>query len=391
MSIVRPYGDTTGDGRVQLSFTLPVPFGDETERARAEGAALQLAAKMGLDPAMVVHAKGMGPDFTFFIVYGRVSHLVDLSAVTVTEREFPVLPAAEVNLRIRSALGRKLVVVGACIGTDAHTVGIDAILNVKGHAGEKGLEYYREIRVVNMGAQVGVADLVARAAAEHADAVLVSQVVTQRDAHLSNTREMSAAFHAGFGLQRPLLVVGGPRFDPSAAHDLGVDKIFGRGTTPSEVASYLVHALVAQGVPGGWSPPGRKVKPHESRGPVGDAAPVREVRGRPLRREPGGRRVRAWAVRRRGDRGVHPDGRRRGAVRVLLRRAVPRAGAGRGHHRGHRHGHRGRAAQQAAGLRGPGGVPGRPGARRVGRRGAQRADRGRHRRRHRRGTAAAAG
>jgi beta-lysine 5,6-aminomutase beta subunit len=249
MGLVRPYGDTTGDGRVQLSFTLPVPFGDETERARAEGAALQLAAKMGLDPAMVVHAKGMGPDFTFFIVYGRVSHLVDLSTVTVTEREFPVLPAAEVNLRIRSALGRKMVVVGACIGTDAHTVGIDAILNVKGHAGEKGLEYYREIRVVNLGSQVGVADLVARAAAEHADAVLVSQVVTQRDAHLTNTREMSAAFHADFGPRRPLLVVGGPRFDPSAAHDLGVDKIFGRGTTPGEVASYLVHALAP--VPGG--------------------------------------------------------------------------------------------------------------------------------------------
>jgi len=241
--IVRPYGDTTGDGRVQVSFTLPVPFGDEAERARAEGAALQLAGKMGLDPAMVVHAKGMGPDFTFFIVYGRVSHLVDLSAVTVAEREFPVLPAAEVNLRIRSALGRKLVVVGACIGTDAHTVGIDAILNVKGHAGEKGLEYYREIRVVNMGAQVAVPDLVARAMAEHADAVLVSQVVTQRDAHLSNTREMSAAFS---GPQRPLLVVGGPRFDPSAAHDLGVDKIFGRGTTPGEVASYLVHALAPE-------------------------------------------------------------------------------------------------------------------------------------------------
>jgi len=254
IGVVRPYGDTTGDGRVQLSFTLPVPFADETERARAEGAALQLAAKMGMDQAMVVHAKGMGPDFTFFIVYGRVSHLVDLSAVTVAEREFPVLPAAEVNLRIRSALGRKLVVVGACIGTDAHTVGIDAILNVKGHAGEKGLEYYREIRVVNLGSQVAVADLVARASAEHADAVLVSQVVTQRDAHLSNTREMSAAFRAGFipktreSPERPLLVVGGPRFDPGAAHDLGVDKIFGRGTTPREVASYLVHALASPGV-----------------------------------------------------------------------------------------------------------------------------------------------
>ena len=251
--VVRPYGDTTGDGRVQLSFTLPVPFGDETERARAEGAALQLAAKMGLDPAMVVHAKGMGPAFTFFIVYGRVGHLVDLSEITVAEREFPVLSAAEINLRIRSGLGRKLVVLGACIGTDAHTVGIDAILNVKGHAGEKGLEYYREMRVVNMGAQVEVADLVARTAAEQADAVLVSQVVTQRDAHLTGARALAEAFRTGEsrGGRRPLLVVGGPRFDPAMAAELGVDKIFARGTTPREVASYLVHALTPQSRPAG--------------------------------------------------------------------------------------------------------------------------------------------
>jgi beta-lysine 5,6-aminomutase beta subunit len=242
--VIRPYGDTTGDGRVQVSFTLPVPFGDEAERARAEGAALQLAGKMGLEPAMVVHAKGVGPDFTFFIVYGRVSHLVDLSAVTVAERAFPLLSAQEVNLRIRSVLGRKLVVLGACIGTDAHTVGIDAILNVKGHAGEKGLEYYREMRVVNLGAQVSVPDLVRRAGAEQADAVLVSQVVTQRDAHLSNAREMSAAFAAAYPEGgRPVLVVGGPRFDPAAAGGLGVDAVFGRGTTPREVASYLADAV----------------------------------------------------------------------------------------------------------------------------------------------------
>src|SRR5207302_10123464 len=154
------------------------------------------------------------------------------------------LPPGEVNLRIRSALGRKLVVVGACIGTDAHTVGIDAILNVKGHAGEKGLEYYREMRVVNLGAQVLVPDLVSRARAEHADAVLVSQVVTQRDAHLHNTREMSAAFREALPAgRRPLLVVGGPRSDELMAGELGVDRIFGRGTTPREVASYLVPAL----------------------------------------------------------------------------------------------------------------------------------------------------
>jgi beta-lysine 5,6-aminomutase beta subunit len=166
----------------------------------------------------------------------------------VPEREFPLLSPAEVNLRIRSGLGRKLAVVGACIGTDAHTVGIDAILNVKGHSGEKGLEYYREIRVVNLGSQVDIADLVARSKAESADAVLVSQVVTQRDAHLSNSRKMAEAFAAA-GPDRPLLVVGGPRFDQGMAAELGVDRIFGKGTTPGEVASYLVHALTAAAPP----------------------------------------------------------------------------------------------------------------------------------------------
>jgi len=263
--IVRPYGDTTGDGRVQVSFTLPVPFGDEAERARAEGAALQLAGKMGLDPAMVVHAKGMGPDFTFFIVYGTVGHLVDLAGVKVARREFPLLSAAEVNRRIRSALGRELVVVGATVGVDAHTVGIDAILNVKGHAGEKGLESYAEIRVVNLGAQVAVADLVGRAGAAHADAVLVSQVVTQRDAHIKAAREISAAFTAARGPARPLLVVGGPRFDPAMAQELGVDRVFGRGTTPREVASYLVHTLAPE--------PQRNAARQRNAAPQGNAAP----------------------------------------------------------------------------------------------------------------------
>ena len=200
--VVRPYGDTTGDGRVQPSFTLPVPMRGPGGQARAEAAALQLAAKMGMDQAMVVHAKAMGPDFTFFIIYGRVSHLVDLSAVTVIEREFPLLSPQEVNLRIRLVLGRKLVVVGACIGTDAHTVGIDAILNVKGHAGEKGLEYYREMRVVNLGAQVSAGELADRAERERADAVLVSQVVTQRDAHLAGARALAEAFAQRSGLDR---------------------------------------------------------------------------------------------------------------------------------------------------------------------------------------------
>jgi beta-lysine 5,6-aminomutase beta subunit len=240
--IVRPYGDTTGDGMVQVSFTLPLPHSKV-----AEGAAAQLAASMGMDPAMVVHARPMGPGFTFFVVYGRVSHLVDTDTVQVVERDYPLLTPAEVNASIRRSLRRRLVVVGACVGTDAHTVGIDAILNIKGFAGEKGLEYYREVKVVNLGAQVEVDHLVARAVEEGADAVLVSQVVTQRDAHLLHARQVAAAFAAAYPEGGgPLLVVGGPRFEESAAADLGVDRVFGRGTTPGEVASFLAHRAAAR-------------------------------------------------------------------------------------------------------------------------------------------------
>ncbi|GHH34658.1 OAM dimerization domain-containing protein [Lentzea cavernae] len=238
---VRPYGDTTGDGMIQTSFTLPIPCGP-----KADGAALQLANKMGMDPAMVVHSNPIGDDFTFFVVYGSVKHLVDLDEVKVVEREYPLLTPAEVNTALKKTLRRKLVVVGGCIGTDAHTVGIDAILNIKGFAGEKGLEYYRELKVVNLGAQVSVPELVRSARTEKADAVLISQVVTQRDAHILNTQEMSAAFREAMGDRRPLLVAGGPRFDPLMAGELGVDRVFSRGTTPGEVASYLVHAMQAK-------------------------------------------------------------------------------------------------------------------------------------------------
>jgi beta-lysine 5,6-aminomutase beta subunit len=244
--IIRPYGDATGDGQVQVSFTLPVPHDK-----RAEGAALQLAAKLGLEPAMVVHAKSMGPDFTFFVVYGRSSHLIDLSKVVVMEREFPLLSPKEVSAAVRRTLRRPLVVLGACIGTDAHTVGIDAILNIKGWAGEKGLEAYSDLEVHNLGAQVSVPDLVEEAQRFQADAVLVSQVVTQRDAHVHNVTEMSAAFRESYPAgTAPILVVGGPRFDESAATKLGVDRVFVKGTTPAEVASYLVHRLA--------NPPDRK-------------------------------------------------------------------------------------------------------------------------------------
>jgi beta-lysine 5,6-aminomutase beta subunit len=239
VTAVRPYGDSTNDGQVQLSFTLPLP-----DSPRSHQAAVELARKMGFERPQLVHAKAMGPDFTFFIVYGATTHDVDPDELVVEGRDYPLYSYGEVNQLIRERLKRQLVVVGACTGTDAHTVGLDAILSMKGFAGDHGLEYFPEMRVVNMGAQVTPAEIVETVARESADAVLISQVVTQRDAHLLHLREVREALEAAGQRDRLILVGGGPRFTRQQADELGYDRIFGRGTLPSEVASYLAWRAV---------------------------------------------------------------------------------------------------------------------------------------------------
>jgi beta-lysine 5,6-aminomutase beta subunit len=241
MTAIKPYGDATGDGQVHLSFTLPI---SESERARQS--AIELAKKMGMKRPHVVHMKAMGPDFTFFIVYGATVHSIDPESLDVAEREFPLLGYQEVNRLLRETLKRRLVVVGACTGTDAHTVGLDAILSMKGYAGDHGLEYFTEMRVVNMGAQVEPREIVDTVATEEADCVLVSQVVTQRDAHILHLAEVREALETDGLRDRVVLVGGGPRFSPEQAADLGYDRIFGRGTLPSEVASYLTWAVLTK-------------------------------------------------------------------------------------------------------------------------------------------------
>ena len=137
LKAIKPYGDTMNDGKVQLSFTLPVPVGEE-----AVEAAKQFLKGMGLDNPQVVFYKELTPGFTFFNCYGSAVHTVDFTAIHVPKVESTVMDMPQTDEYIRENIGRKLVVVGASTGTDAHTVGIDAIMNMKGYAGHYGLERY---------------------------------------------------------------------------------------------------------------------------------------------------------------------------------------------------------------------------------------------------------
>lgn len=236
---VLPYGDRHNDGLVQVSFTLPVPdgpLGDEAAR--------QVMRLMSLSEPQVVESTPLGENYTFYVGYGKLSRPVELEKLRVARPMWDRLDPHTVERLVLERLGRPVVVVGAATGQDAHTVGLDAILNYKGFAGDHGLEAYSCFRVVNMGSQVPNEHLLARARDAGADAILVSQVVTQRNVHLSNLTNLVELLEAEDWRDKVVLVVGGPRITHALAIELGYDAGFGPGTKPSEVASYLAQEVL---------------------------------------------------------------------------------------------------------------------------------------------------
>jgi beta-lysine 5,6-aminomutase beta subunit len=236
--LLRAYGDRAGDGMVQLCFTLEL-----LPSPKAKEAARRFAQAHGLDDVLVTAMEQCGPEHTYFVVYGHSKHSVDASRIEVATAEVPDLSKEEIDKLVSERLHRKIVVVGACTGSDAHTVGIDAILNYKGFRGEKGLESYKAFDAHNLGAQVENVELAQRARALGADAILVSQIITQRDCHKENGRALVELLEKQGWRDRVLLLFGGPRIDNKLARSIGFDAGFGPGTTPTEVAAYIVEQV----------------------------------------------------------------------------------------------------------------------------------------------------
>lgn len=236
---IKPYGDTMNDGKTQLSFTLPVPNGDE-----AIEAAKQLMKKMGFENPLVVYTKELTEGFTFFNCYGSCTHTVDYTTIHVPKVESDKMEMHECDEYIRENIGRKIVIVGASTGTDAHTVGIDAIMNMKGYAGHYGLERYDMIEAYNLGSQVPNEEFLAKAIELKADAILVSQTVTQKDVHIKNMTELIELMDAEGLRDKMIVVCGGPRITHELAKELGFDAGFGMNTYADDVASFICQEYV---------------------------------------------------------------------------------------------------------------------------------------------------
>jgi beta-lysine 5,6-aminomutase beta subunit len=231
---IKPYGDTLNDGRMQLSFSMPVSC-DEVGKEACK----VLLRTMGFDNIEICFMKDIHEGFTQFVAYANTSVTVDTTKTHVKTVDTGVMTMDETDEHISMYIGRKITVVGACIESDAHTVGIDAIMNMKGYNHRYGLERYKYFNAYNLGASVPCEELLKQARELNADVVLASQVVTQKDIHIKNLTRLIELAEAERLRDKMLFICGGPRINHELAIELGYDAGFGAGCYSTDVASFI--------------------------------------------------------------------------------------------------------------------------------------------------------
>ncbi|WP_330647959.1 OAM dimerization domain-containing protein [Metaclostridioides mangenotii] len=236
---IKPYGDTLNDAKVQVSFTLPI----KDDEKGIEAAKL-IGTNMGLSDINVAHHKALDEEFTFYIVYGSLEKGINYEDIHVEVAQEFTMDKKEIENYIKENIKRDVVVVGASTGTDAHTVGIDAIMNMKGYAGNYGLERYEGIEAHNLGSQVPNEEFIKKAIELKADVLLVSQTVTQKNIHIENLTNLVELLEAEGIRDKVILLCGGPRISYELAKELGYDAGFGAGKFAQDVGSFFVTELV---------------------------------------------------------------------------------------------------------------------------------------------------
>jgi beta-lysine 5,6-aminomutase beta subunit len=203
-----------------------------------------LVKDWGFFDVKIAHMSTIGVNYSFFVVFARTEKSINFESIQVAELEVEKRNYKEIDKLILAEIKRPIRLVGANTGFDAHTVGLDAILNMKGYDGDIGLERYKGFRVFNMGSQVPTDELIDKALKEDADAILLSKIVTQKDIHISDMKELIQRLNKRGLDGRFILVAGGPRITHQLALELGFDAGFTIGSRPGDVASFLLEKML---------------------------------------------------------------------------------------------------------------------------------------------------
>ena len=238
-----PYADHLGDGIVQLSFTLPVPYG-----LAARKAALELAAKMGFEQPEVVHYQELTDGYTYFVMYGELraersttrrcsGEGFDIEYMSEDEIErFAARAHRPADRRRRREHRHGHAQRGH--RRDAQPQGLPRPPRPRGLSARS--------RRTTSAARCPTACSLAKAIELDADAILVSQTVTQQNLHIHNLTELVEIVEAEGRRRQLILACGGPRVSNELAKELGYDAGFSQGHLPAPLASFIVRELAAR-------------------------------------------------------------------------------------------------------------------------------------------------
>lgn len=236
--VICPFADHSHDGIVCIHFSLPIPvdpLGATTAKILAE--------RMGLLDVRIVHSRELDEHTSHYTIYARTDVTVSVDCLG-SQSAYRREPSRENIIAVlREQVPRTLVVVAAACGSEAHTVGLNAILGAKGFKGEPGLETYPGFKIIHLGRQIEPDVLVAAIRQHDADIALVSQTVSQQGLHENVLRAVISEIELQGMRDGRIVVCGGASITEETAQHLGYDGSFGPGTTGRSLAAFIVEKL----------------------------------------------------------------------------------------------------------------------------------------------------
>ncbi len=229
-NLIKPEVEWAGDGVLVFDVTLP------TSVRYAEAAALEIAKKMNLIDAEVIHKEILQTaEATRIQVKGRLDIEINLDSL-VLPKEPDILSDDEIRNYIKE---NPMTIIAGTVGEDEHSVGLREIIDIK----HGGIEKYG-INCIYLGTSVPITKLVDAAIEANADAILMSTIISHDDVHYKNMKKTNDyAIEKGVR-DKIIIIAGGTQVTPEIAEKNGADAGFGRGTKGHHVASFLVKKKV---------------------------------------------------------------------------------------------------------------------------------------------------
>ncbi len=228
--LLKPEVEWAGDGCILVTLFLPA------EERVAEVAAMEIAKRMGLQEAEVIHKQVMHPaEGTLVEFKGRLDFAIELDKLEIPQQA-ELLSEEEIRKIIKQ---HGLTVVAATVGEDEHSVGMREIVDIK----HGGIESFG-VKCHYLGTSVPVQKVIDAAIETNSQAILISTIISHGDIHRINMKKLNDLCVEKGVRDRFILVAGGTQVNNEMALECGLDAGFGRGTKGIDVASYLAKVLL---------------------------------------------------------------------------------------------------------------------------------------------------